>query len=111
MQIPYEKEGEKVKKVISIIVLLSLVVALCGCNRGTVVLINNDAVEVTRTGRQIRVTDVETGAEGNFIIKRVKRGTGETAQENHVGNLTVLCGRDVMVVSGGGKSWIIQFRR
>lgn len=99
------------KHIVSIVVLLSLVIALCGCARGEQVLLSNEVAEVVRTGREIRVTDVETGAEGVYTIVRAKRSTGSAAQESRVGNLTILSGRGVMIVTGNGASWIIRFGR
>lgn len=112
LQVSHRKNGgKKMKHIVSIVVLLSLVIALCGCARGEQVLLSNEVAEVVRTGREIRVTDVETGAEGVYIIVRAKRSTGSAAQESRVGNLTILSGRGVMIVTGNGASWIIRFGR
>ena len=99
------------KHIVSIVVLLSLVIALCGCTKGEQVLLSNEVAEVVRTGREIRVTDVETGAEGVYTIVRAKRSTGGAAQESRVGNLTILSGRGVMIVTRNGASWIVRFGR
>ena len=97
------------KRFVSIVILLSFVIALCGCAKSERVILSNSIVEVVRSGRQIRVTDAETGAECVYTFTHKRRSTGETARKNRVGNLTVLSGLGVMVISGGGSSWIIRF--
>jgi hypothetical protein len=97
------------RRIIYIIILLSFVIALSGCDNSERVILSNSTAEVVRSGRQIRVTDAETGAECVYTISRTRRSTGEQAQENRVGNLSVISGADVMVISGNGSSWIIRF--
>lgn len=98
------------KRLISIVILLSLVIALCGCGKsGDRVILSNDIVEVVRSGRQIRVTDAATGAECVYTITRTRRGTGEAAKESNIGNLRVLSGGSVLVIYGGSSSWIVRY--
>ena len=99
------------KRFISIVILLSLVIALCGCAESEQVLLSNEVVKVVRTGREIRVTDAETGAECVYTIVRTKRDTSKAARENSVGSLRVIAGRGVMVVSKNGAHWIVRFGR
>ena len=97
------------RRTIAAVLLLAFVLA--GCTHVPVTLLDNETVHVSRSGREIRVSDVESGEECIYTIVRVKRNTGALSQESHVGNLTVLSGDGIMVVIGNGQSWIIRFAR
>ena len=94
-----------------VVVLLLMAFVLAGCSRDPVVLLDNDVVSVVRSGRVIRVVDVETGEARDYSIVRVKRNTGAVSQESRVGGLKVISGLGVIVIIGDGQSWIIRFSR
>lgn len=99
------------KRFVSIVILLSFMIALCGCAKSERVILSNSVVEVVRSGRQIRVTDAETGAQCVYAFTRKRSGTGEAVHENRVGNLSVKTGCCVMIITGKTDSWIIRFGR
>lgn len=92
-----------------VVVLLLMAFVLAGCSRDPVVLLDNDVVSVVRSGRVIRVVDVETGEACDYSIVRVKRNSGAVSQESRAGRLKVISGLGVIVIIGDGQSWIIRF--
>ncbi len=101
--------GEALKRIIAILIILVFLITVAGCGRDkTVTLLSNDVCTVTRTGREICVCDVSTGAECRYKIMRTTRSTSAAARENRVGNLTVVSGRGVMVIYGSGTTWIVR---
>lgn len=97
------------KRLIAILIILVFLITVAGCGRDkTVTLLSNDVCTVTRTGREICVCDASTGAECRYRITRTKRSTGAAARENRVGNLTVVSGCGVMLISGNGTTWIVR---
>lgn len=97
------------KRLISFVLVIFLLLSLIGCGKSEQVLLSNEAVKVVRTGREIRVTDADTGAECVYTIVRTKRDTNKAARENSVGSLRVIAGRGVMVISTNGEHWIVRF--
>ena len=91
------------------VVVLLLAFMLAGCTHEPMILLDNDVAQVSRSGHEIRVSDVSSGEECIYTITRVKRNTGEVSRESHVGNLTVLTAPGTMVICGDGHSWIVRF--
>ena len=98
------------KRVIAFMIIVLLAVNIIGCGKQSATLISNEVVEVTRTGREIRVVDNATGAEGYFRLVRTRHNTGESARDNRVGSLQVISGYGVMVITDGNSYWIVKLK-
>lgn len=98
------------KRIIAFMIVVLIAVNLIGCGKQNALLISNESVEVTRTGREIRVVDNATGAEGYFHLVRARRNTGDSAREVRVGSLQVISGHGVMVITDGASYWIVKLK-
>ena len=93
-----------------IAVLLLVFVLLSGCAAQRKTLYSCEYFTATREGRIIRITDAQTGAEYDFITRRVKRGQSsaklETAEETET--MTIRTAYNIITVTVNGETYLIR---